>query len=315
MKAFCPSLLVWVFMLLQPAAAQSPVPVPRPSTRSVVISGEETLEPVLTMVVDEFHSLQPSIRCDFQATVSNESVKALIEGRAPLAAITRDIKPEEVAAFTARWGYAPTRLSFAMDALVVLVNKDNPVQKIKLEQLDAVWSPERRQGWPRNISTWGDLGVTQAGWANRVITTVGHPGGSGAREIFAQKVTLGAPPKASILRPPTIMGMVGVIEANVAAMGYTSLGAVFTQTRGVAIVPIGEREGVEPTSENVANGTYPLSRSVSFYINKPQGAPLDPRVTQFLRYVLSPEGQRAIVLNGFAGLDPDVIAANLRKLN
>jgi phosphate transport system substrate-binding protein len=290
-------------------------PALQPVTRPIVISGEETLEPVLMMVADAFQTIQPGFKYDFQATVSGLSVKALIEGKVPIAAITRDIKPEEVAAFTTKWGYAPTRIAFAMDALVILVHQDNPVQAIKLEQLDAIWSSERRQGWPRDINTWGELGIAQYDWSNRAIKVVGHPDGSGAREIFTQQVMLGAPPKATIIRPSTIMGMVEAIEADISAIGYTSLGAVFTQTRGVAIVPIGENVGVEPTSGNVANGTYPLSRSVSFYINKPQGAPLDPRVAAFLRYLLSPEGQKGVTLNGFASLDPGVIVANLRRID
>jgi len=326
MKAQCRSWLVWVFACSQPmlmaqvntkpSRPETAEPrVPQPITRSMVISGEETLEPVLMMVADELQTIQPGFKYDFQATVSGLCVKALVDGQVPIVAITRDIKPEEVAAFTAKWGYAPTRIAFAMDALVVLVHEDNPVRAIKLEQLDAIWSAERRQGWPLDINTWGELGITQYDWSNRAITVVGHPEGSGAREIFTQQVMLGARPKATIIRPATIMGMVAAIEANVSAIGYTSLGAVFTQTRGVAIVPIGESTGVEPTAGNVANGTYPLSRSVSFYINKPQGVPLDPRVALFLRYLLSPEGQKGVRLNGFASLDPGVIAANLRRVD
>ena len=300
-------------------AAQDPGATPAPEAvqpaKPIVISGEETLEPVLVMIADEFQQVQPGFRYSFQSTVSGQSVKDLIDGKASIAAVTRDIRPEEVAAFTARWGYAPTRVSFAMDALVILVNKDNPIRELKLEQLDAVWSPERRRGWPKEIGTWGELGVASPGWDTRPIVLVGHPGGSGARELFTEKITLGAAPRASIIRPTTIMGMVELIETNVSAMSYTSLGAVFTQTRGVAIVPPGEMTGVEPTPENVTNGRYPLSRSVSFYINKQPSLHKDQGVLPFLRYVISPDGQKWIKMNGFAGLDPGVLSANLRRLN
>ena len=298
-----------------PVVITTVAPQVRPAALPVVISGEETLEPALLMAADELQAIQPGFKYDFQSTVSEHSIKALCEGSAAVAAITRDIKPDEVAAFTARWGYAPTRISFAMDALVILVNKDNPVRQIKMEQLDAAWSSERRQGWPAAINTWGELGVVDSAWSSRPLVLVGHPGGSDARELFTQKVTLGAASRLSVNHPATIMGMVEMIENDASAMGYTSLGAVFNKTRGVAVVPLGEASGVEPTPENVENGTYPLSRSVSFYINKPQGRPADPRVLQFLRYVLSPAGQRGLKLNGFAGLDPGVIAANLRRLD
>lgn len=308
--------LLFPFLL----AAQDPGAAPAPASvqaaaRPVAISGEETLEPTLVMVADEFQRVQPEFRYSFRSTVSEQSVQDLIEGKVAVAAITRDIRPEEVAAFSAKWGYAPTRISFAVDALVILVNKDNPVRELRLEQLDAAWSPERRRGWPREINTWGELGVTDPAWSARPIVLVGHPGGSGAREMFTEKITQGATPRANILRPSTIMGMVQQIETNVAAMGYTSLGAVFAQTRGVAVVPPGEAVGVEPVPENVTRGSYPLSRSVSFYVNKQPGFHKDQDVLQFLRYVLSAEGQKWIKLNGFAGLDPGVIAANLRRLN
>jgi phosphate transport system substrate-binding protein len=268
----------------------------------------------MLLCTDELRSTNPQFKLDVRPNVATEVAKALIEGRSQLAPITREFKPEELTAFTAKWGYAPTRVAIGMDALVILVQRNNPIKEIKIEQLDAAWTTTRKNGWPKDIATWGDLGVSNGNWALRPIVCIDRPEGSGLREFFKQTVTLGGKHKDTN-RPSTDSAtLIEEIISNQAAIGYGSLSEVFNITRALAVVPVGGKTTIEPTRENVANGTYPLARVIYIYFNRAPGRPILPQVLEFMRFMLSPRGQRQMELAGLVALPPELLEMNTRRL-
>ncbi len=285
-----------------PLAAQG---APRSDTYLAI--GSESMESTFLLWADAYKVKTPSFRIDLRAEGSGVGAKALLEGKAHLAPMSREMKAEEVSAFTAKWGYAPSRIAVAMDALVIIVHKSNPIKEIKVEQLDAVWSSTRLQGWPKDILTWGELGVGGGNWSSR-------PNGSGTRDFFREAVELGGKGKADTKRGVDAMSMVEEILTNQAAMGYGSMGEIFNSIRTIPIVPKGGKSAVEATPATVLDGSYPLARVLYIYVNKAPGKPMDPVLAGFLRFVLSKEGQSQVQLNGQVPLSDDIVAMNLRRI-
>ncbi len=285
-----------------------------PQTDGYVAVGSLNMESTFLLWVDAYKAKRPSFRIELQPAVASIVVKSLLEGKAHLAPMNREMNAEEVAACTAKWGYAPTRIAVAMDALVVIVNKSNPLKEIKIEQLDAMYSSTRLQGWPKNIATWGDLGISGGNWAARPILRLGRPDGSGLRAFFRESVEMGGKAKEDNKRGVDAMSMVEEIISNQAAIGYGGLGEVFASTRAVSIIPKGGKTAVEPTPAAVVDGSYPLSMVLYIYVNKAPGKNLDPGLADFLRFILSKDGQKQVKANGLVPLPDDLIAMNLRRI-
>ncbi len=292
-----------------PLAAQE-----APKAEGFLAIGSESMESTFLLWKDAYRAKNPAFRIELRAEGTAAGAKALVDGRAHIVPMSREMKAEEVAAFTAKWGYGPTRVAVAMDALVVLVHKSNPIKEIKLEQLDAVWSSTRLQGWPKDILTWGELGLSGSNWSSRPILRIGRPDGSGTRDFFREVVEAGGKGKADTKRGVDAMSMVEEIISNQAAMGYGSISEVFNSIRAVPVAPKGSKTAVEANPSTVLDGSYPLSRVLFLYVNKAPGKPLDPALADFLRFVLSKDGQKQVKMNNLVALPEDILALNLRRL-
>jgi phosphate transport system substrate-binding protein len=286
---------------------------PRPERPVAVCSYD--MEPLMLLWMDQLQTEDPQFKLDLRSNVATEVAKALIEGRSLLAPLNREFKPEELAAFSARWGYPPTRMAIGVDALVVLVQKDNPLREIRIEQLDAIWTTSRLGGWPKDIRFWGDLGLTASTWRNRAIVCLDRPEGDGLRDYFQQTITQGGNNKSSNRKSADAMSLVGELVANPAAIGYGSMGEVFNNLRTVPVVPLGGRNAVEPSNESVASGEYPLTRIMYVYFNRAPNRPIEPTVLQFLRFLISPAGQKELAPMGFVPLPQDVMLMNKKRLD
>ena len=312
MRITPPYLLVALMGLLPystPMAAQEPQ---RKAEMSVVVA--ELVEPVVVCWRDAYQQTHPGFKMTHQSTMNSVAIKALIEGRSQMTPAAKEMSPDEVTAFTAKWGYPPTRIAVCMDALVALVHKNNPIKEIKIEQLDAIYSSTRLQGWPKDIDTWGDLGLTAGNWGTRPIERFGHPDGSGTRNFFAQTVQLGGKSKTDTHRGEDILAMIEALMSNQAAIGYGSISQTYTSLKAIPLVSKGGKSAVEATPANVADGSYPLGRVLFVYVNKPTGKPMDPAIKAFLSFALSREGQRCVSGTGFVPLPDDLAIMNLRRL-
>lgn len=286
---------------------------PKPARPIAVCSHD--MEPLMLLWGELLQKVDPQFKLDIRSSVATDVAKALIEGRSQLAPINREFKPEELAAFTTRWGYAPTRLAIGVDALVVLVQKNNPVKEIRIDQLDAIWTTSRLNGAPKDIQVWGDMGLTGSNWMNRPIVCVDRPEGDGLREYFKQNITKGGRNKDSNHQSTDAMTLVEELVSNQAAIGYGSLGEVFNNLRTVPVVPPGGKFAVEPSYESVASGEYPLTRVVYLYFNRAPNRPIEPIMLQFLRFVISSQGQKQLAPMGFVPLPQDVLLMNKKRLD
>jgi phosphate transport system substrate-binding protein len=276
--------------------------------------GSDTLANLMTLWAEEYKRIYPNVNIQIQAAGSSTAPPALTENTSNFGPMSRKMKSKEVEAFEKKHGYKPTPIRVAIDALAVYVNKDNPIKGMTIPQVDAVFSSNRKCGGAKDITRWGDLGLTGA-WANRDIQLYGRNSVSGTYGYFKKKALCKGDYKANVNEQPGSASVVQSVTASINGIGYSGIGY---KTSGVRAVPLTKKEGkpfIAASTENAAKGTYPLSRYLYVYVNKHPNKPLQPLEKQFLTMVLSKIGQQVVVKDGYIPLPRKVVDEELAKLN
>ncbi len=275
--------------------------------------GSDTLANLMTLWAEDYKRLYPNVNIQVQAAGSSTAPPALAEGTANLGPMSRPMKDGEIQAFEQKHGYPPLEIPVAIDALAVFVNKDNPIAGLTLAQVDAIFSSTRRCGHPENVTRWGQLGLTGA-WASRSIQLYGRNSVSGTYGYFKENALCDGDFKSSVNEQPGSASVVQAISSSLNGIGYSGIGYV---TSGVRAVPLARKAGAEPVAaapENAVSGEYPLGRFLYIYVNKHPNEPLDPLVHEFLKMVLSRQGQEAVVKDGYIPLPAQVAERFLAEI-
>jgi len=275
--------------------------------------GSDTLANLMTLWAEQFKRIYPNVNIQIQAAGSSTAPPALAEVTSNLGPMSRKMKDKEIEAFEKKHGYKPTPIRVAIDALAVYVNKDNPIKGMTIAEVDAVFSSTRKCGHGKDISKWGDLGVTGA-WKNRDIQLFGRNSVSGTYGYFKKKALCKGDYKNTVNEQPGSASVVQSVTASLNAIGYSGIGY---KTSGVRALPLAKKPGqtvVDATPENAVKGTYPLSRFLYVYVNKHPNKPLPPLEREFLTMVLSKTGQQVVIKDGYIPLPASVVRADLAKL-
>ncbi len=275
--------------------------------------GSDTLANLMTLWTEEFKRTYPNVNIQVQAAGSSTAPPALTEGTSNLGPMSRAMKDNEIEAFEAKHGYKPTAIGVAIDTLAVFVNKDNPIKGMSLAQVDAVFSSTRTCGAPADVTRWGELGLTGA-WTDRPIQIYGRNSVSGTYGYFKEKALCKGDYKNSVNEQPGSASVVQSVSASLNAIGYSGVGY---QTSGVRAIPLSKKEGdafVAASAETAVNGSYPLARVLYVYVNKHPNKPLAPLEREFLKLVLSKQGQEVVVKDGYIPLPAALAAKELAKL-
>lgn len=274
--------------------------------------GSDTLANVMTLWAEKFKEYYPSVSVQIQAAGSSTAPQALINGAAQFGPMSREMKEKEVEAFEKRYGYKPTPVRVAIDALAVFVHKDNPIDGMVLSDLDAIFSSTKRCGGKNNITKWGDLDL-KGSWTQRDIQLFGRNSVSGTYGYFKKVALCKGDFKNTVNEQPGSASVVQSIASSLNAIGYSGMGYL---TSGVKVVSLGRDKSslVSPTAESAAAGTYPLARFLYVYVNKEPGKPLGPMESEFLRMILSKEGQQVVEKDGYVAVPKSIAAIDLRKL-
>jgi phosphate transport system substrate-binding protein len=275
--------------------------------------GSDTMNNLMTLWAEGFAKVYPNVRVQVEGKGSSTAPPALIARTAQLGPMSRPMKESERDQFEAKFGYKPTEIKTTVDGLAVYVHKDNPIQALTLPQVDAIFSKTRRLGYPQSIDTWGQLGLKGA-WENRRISLYGRNSASGTYGFFKEHALGGGDFKDEVKEQPGSASVVQGVSEDLAGIGYSGLGYRTSGVKALALAPKEGAPAVEPTAENVYKGAYPLARFLFVYINKEPGKPLDPLVREFLKFVLSKEGQEIVVKDGYLPLPAKVVAEERRKL-
>ena len=254
---------------------------------------------MMALWLEAFRKYYPNVKIQIEGKGSSTAPPALIEGTAQFGPMSRPMKSSEEDKFDRTFGYKPTPLRAALDALAVFVNKDNPIEGLTpaAGRCDFFQDPPQRVS-PRYHHL-GPVGVRRGL-------------GQGPDQPLRPQTRRRAPMAFSKSRPcskatiktkskssPGSASVVQGITEDRFAIGYSGIGY---RTSGVRVVPLAKAEGQEfrqGSMENVLNGSYPLGRFLYIYINKAPGQAMDPLVREFCAFIFSKEGQEIVVKDGY----------------
>lgn len=266
--------------------------------------GSDTLNNLMTLWAEGFKKAYPNVNIQIEGKGSSTAPPALIEGTAQIGPMSRPMKAEEIDAFEKKYGYKPTEVNVAIDALAVFAHKDNPLKGITMKQIDAVFSKTRKRGGD-DITEWGQLGLDA--WKGRAISLFGRNSASGTYGFFQEHALSKGDFKPTVKEQPGSSAVVQGIGADPYAIGYSGVGY---KTSGVRALPVAGDDGqfYEANYDNALSGDYPLARFLVVYVNKKPGQPLDKLTLEFLKFVLSKEGQAIVEKDGYFPMPAEVAA-------
>ena len=267
--------------------------------------GSDTLNNLMTLWAESFAEIYPNVKVQIEGKGSSTAPPALIEGTSQLGPMSRMMKSKEIDKFEAAFGYKPTAVKVAIDALAVFVHKDNPISGMTLPQVDGVFSSTRKLGGI-DITTWGQLGLTGQ-WVNKPITIYGRNSASGTYGYFKKVALKKGDYKSAVKEQPGSSAVVQGVASELGGIGYSGIGY---KTSGVRAIPLGKKASSinEPTMDNCLTGDYPLARFLFVYVNKKPGKELDPLTKEFLKFVTSKAGQEIVLKDGYYPLPASVCA-------
>lgn len=267
--------------------------------------GSDSLANLMTLWAEAYKKAYPNVNIQIQAAGSSTAPPALTEGTSNLGPMSRPMKDSEIQAFEAKHGYKPTAVPVAIDALAVFVHKDNPIQSLDLAQVDAIFSSTRLCGGEKELKTWGDVGLTGE-WATKPIQLFGRNSVSGTYGYFKETALCKGDFKPNVNEQPGSASVVQSVSSTVNAIGYSGIGY---KTASVRAVPLSKKggEAFEASEENALAGKFPLSRYFYVYVNKAPNQPLAPLEAEFVKLVLSKQGQEVVVKDGYIPLPKKTI--------
>jgi len=274
--------------------------------------GSDTLANLMTLWAEEFNREYPNVNIQIQAAGSSTAPPALTEGTSNLGPMSREMKDDELEAFEDKFGYKPVAVPVAIDALAVMVNKDNPIKGLTVPQVDAIFSSTRKCGHETDIQTWGEAGV--AAWGSKSIQLYGRNSVSGTYGYFKENALCKGDFKNNVNEQPGSASVVQSVTSSKNGIGYSGMGY---STSGIRMVPLAKKAGqpfVDATPENAITGAYPLTRYLYIYVNKKPNQPLAPLENEFMKMVLSKTGQQVVIKDGYIPLPAKVVEKVLATL-
>ena len=305
MRPFAALLAASTALTSAPALAQMTVDPNLPTYEAVsgvsgnlVSIGSDTLNNLMTLWSEGFRTFYPSVAIQIQGAGSGTAPPALVEGTAQFGPMSRPMRGTEIEEFEARYGFPPTPIRGAIDALGVFVHKDNPIECLSLQEIDAIFSSTRAGGADAQIGTWGEAGLSGE-WADRPISLYGRNSASGTYGYFKDVALFGGDYSPEVREQPGSSTVIQGVAADINGIGYSGVGYGTADVRPVAISAEPGGECFGPTGEAAAMGDYPIARFLYIYVNKDPNADLEPLRAEFIRYVYSQEGQSDVLRAGF----------------
>lgn len=282
-----------------------------------------------------FRRFQPGVQFETTLKGTETGVAGVYANIADLGFVGREIYSSEANAFRGRLGYEPLIIEISSGSyatphktfsLEVFVHKDNPLRQLTMAQLDAIFGCELLGGAKHRIRRWSDLGLTGA-WADKPIHVYGYNFETGMAEYFRKVVMKGSflwndelkdfdnghAPDGEIINAGTyVLQALGKDRYGIA---YANVLYANADVKTIALARQSGDPYIEPTKQNVWRRTYPITRYTTVVINRKPGTSIDPKVKEFLRYILSKDGMEAVVHDGaYLPLTQELIEKQLRKL-
>ena len=263
------------------------------------VAGSDTMKPLTEAWSAKLRQLYPGLSIKVESRGSGTALDALLEGKVQIAAMSRRMSQEEVVEFKREFGYEPTEVPVAVDALAIFVHKDNPIEGLSLAEVDAVFSKERRRGLKYPVNVWGDVMLFDEEWEKSPVQLYGRNGNSGTASFFREHVLNGADLKKTMEASVGSATVVVDLSRDRFGIGFSSIGFRTSEVRPVPLASVKGCRYVKPTFETAMDGSYPLRRNLYLYVNRPpKVAPPGP-LAEFVKFALSQRGQKIAVDQGY----------------
>ncbi len=314
----------------------NPYQPPVNATQTIRIWGDRHMAALTRAWARAYQAAHPEISFEIKLLGNGTAMPALYLGQADLAFFGCDLIVTDKDGFNHVMKYDPLRIELGIGslaapgkatALALFVHRDNPLAQLTLAQVDAIFSAQRRRGAPAAIRTWGDLGLTGE-WADKPIHLYADDTQS-MTALFFQRVAL-ADSRMMNWEHFTECQDIRHPDGTTTEAAEQSMAALRADRHGLAIsnlhyadervkaLALAEKAGggyFLPTREALINRSYPLTRTIFACADQPPGRPLDPKVRDFLRFILGPEGQQVLAHDGqYLPLTTDVARQELGKL-
>ena len=322
MKLYRPALLLFAAIGAAPQISTAATAVDKSISAYKKVSGvsgnitsigSDTLANLMTLWTEGFRHHYPNVEIRVQAAGSSTAPPALTQGTSNMGPMSRKMKNKEWQAFEKKHGYKPQRIRVAIDALAVFVHKDNPIKGMTIPQVDAVFSATLKCGHKAQIKKWGGLALTGS-WKDKNVQLYGRNSVSGTYGYFKKKALCKGDFKNNVAEQPGSSSVVQAITTTLNGIGYSGIGYKTAGVRALALAKKPGQKFIAATPDNAITGKYPLARFLYIYVNKKPGKPLSPQVREFLKMILSKQGQEVVVKDGYIPLPKKVIDKELAKL-
>lgn len=280
---------------------------------SLASVGSDSLGNLLVFWAEAFKQLYPSVDINIQSSGSGTAPPALALGSADIGPMSRLMNAQEIQDFESRLGYKPTPFTVAIDALAVLVHLDNPLAGLTMQQLDGIFSANPVCSKVSPIRLWSTLGLSGP-WSMQAIELFGRNSISGTYQYFKRHALCDGDFQPELNELPGSASVVQAVGQSPYGIAYSALGYT---NKSVRVLPLASSSGqtlVEATRENAVNGSYPLARLLYIYVNHDPALAWPPLQAEFIRMVLSSQGQEQVARAGFAALPDSVTRRELQKL-
>lgn len=304
----------WSFLLLFSSLTHAYDYQVKPGVFGTINSvGSDTMAGLISGWSQEFKRIYPHVKIQIQASGSATAPPALTEGMANIGPMSRELKISEIDYFARRHGYPPTVIAVAMDAIVLFVSPDNPINGLHQKEIDSIYSATRYCGGANPVTNWNQAREAPDSYKNR-IRLFGRNAASGTYGLFKQVALCNGDFRADVNELPSSASIVQTVANNPEALGYAAYGYV---NSSVKLVPISSGTGdelVEVSPINISNGNYPFSRTLYLIANIHPSHPLDNLTKEFLLFIMSRQGQSLVANEGYVGISERLIQRQLRKI-
>ncbi len=282
---------------------------------SIKSIGSDTMNNMMALWSEGFRAVHPGVKVEVEGKGSSTAPPALIAGTSNFGPMSRKMKAKEIDAFEKKFGYKPVQLRTSLDMLAVYVHKDNPIQGLTLQQIDAIFSKTRKGGYASDIRTWGDAGLTGE-WADKPIRMYGRNSASGTYGYFKKHALFKGDYKDSVNEQPGSSSVIQGVATDKYGIGYSGIGYI---TSDVRAVPLSTETGKHPEfipaeADYAYSGDYPLARFLYLTVNYKPGSKLDDLRAEFVRYVFSRNGQEDVLKDGYLPVPASVTAEELGRV-
>ncbi len=275
--------------------------------------GSDTMNNLVALWTEGFKKFYPSVREGIEGKGSSSAPPALMEGTSTFGPMSRPWKAREIDSFKDHFGYAPTLIPTAIDMLTVYVHKDNPINGLSLQQVDAIFSKNRNGGMKKQVVTWGQLGLT-GDWQDQPIRLYGRNSASGTYGYFKEHALFKGDFKSNVQEQPGSSSVVQAIANDRYGIGYSGYGYKTADVRALPLSSTKSGKRISPNAKNAYSGEYPLVHFLYLSMNYKPGSELEPLRREFLKYVLSATGQADVLKVGYLPITHTISERNLRRI-